>query len=223
MKNIKILLSIFLVITICLTSCNDGWLYVGDLYSSTNTKLKLYYKVVNTTTIYQIKDPNHNKYLVEKNKSFGKKLIRKSNGKVEENYRYRFKYSAGDYVFNLPSDDITEELIQLDAKDWKFIKIVSLYCIDRKSLSGLVGKSANLYWRQCDGKYMVIPSSSSEKYYDYNLKKEMCFESNNSREIIVKEELHNIEYQSVWIGKGTITENKTFTHKAAEYSLNLYK
>ena len=219
---------------------NDGWQYVCEVNCSNHKTYKLYTKTINGNIAYMVKDYDKNEYILERNYSFGKKTrkgftINKTSGDyytIEKNPSYSYKYYVS-YVgyFNIPGEDIAKELASIQAKEWQFVKVVSLYKTEeRQSCIARVRYDGNLYKRKIDGKYMVIPcgtyayivkgGTSLNVYYNKDLQRDICYEPENPRQIIIEEKSHTIAYQNeCYVLAPLIVE--WYTHKADEYSLNL--
>lgn len=220
---------------------NDGWQYVCEVKCSSCGICKLYTKTINGNIAYMVKDHDKNEHLAEHNSSFGKRTEKvyahsKADGeyyRIEKNPVYSYKYYAS-FVgyFNIPGEDIAKELASIQAKEWQFVKVISLYKTEeRQSCTARIRYDGNLYKREIDGKYMVIPcgtyssftkgGTSLNVYYNKDLQRDMCYEPKNPRKIIIKEKSHTIAYQNeCYVLAPMIVE--WYTHKADEYSLNLW-
>ena len=199
---------------------NDGWHYECDVYSRTNYKLKLYSKYIDGIICYHIIDPNGETYRVERNKYFGD----------EKDLSCKYKYTAGQYVFNLPGDNIEQEIAIIKAKKWKFIRMINLYHRIDSNWGGLDWRGemltfdcGNLYWREYDNVFKVVLGYKIMNEYvtEYNseIGSTIYKENKEAREMMVHREPHDIEYQDLYEGY-LILKTRHFEYRAAEYSLN---
>ncbi len=211
---------------------NDGWHYEYDYEVYTDRTFKLYSKVINGKIEYKIKDTYLNyDYPVEENKHFGDEKF------DSKHYKYKYVWGPPWEYFNIKGDDVERELAMIKAKRWVFVREVYLFYVE-KSMDGqhqcLEKEEANLYWRESDGEFKVVPCGKyngrefSHSYYDYELGKYKYNEPNNPREIMVEEGLNYKYYEKHivfdeymnYVNRWVDTYD-AFTHKAAEYSFDL--
>lgn len=237
-RYISISVLFVVLFMLCLPSCgnnnNGEWHYEGEVESHNHNKLHLYSKLLNGTLVYQVEVdwlPNK-KFLVKHNNSFSSEKVKRWDGskdRYQHNDTYGFKYivyiGLDDFAFNMPGENVRGELSQIKARKWNFVRMVELYRIEQQGgYNNLLKEYGNLYWRELDGKFMVIPCGKDPTtYYNEEICQRMYREQDNSRKIIVEAET-NFKYYDVHNFLDSSRNYSTcdmFTHKAAEYSLNL--
>lgn len=207
---------------------NDGWHYEYDYAVYKDRKFELYSKVINGNVEYKIKDTYLDYYYpVEKNSHFGDEEY------DPKHYKYKYVWGPPWEYFNIKGDNVEQELAWIQSKKWKFVKMIDIYSIENGVHQTLSRGYGNLYWRESDNKFMMIPCGTyyngNEAWWHYDDNgKRRGNEPEKPRKIMVEEGYHNKYYEvhklfdeynnylNAWV-----SEYRTFTHKAAEYSFNL--
>lgn len=113
-----------------------------------------------------------------------------------------------------------------------FVREVYIYYIE-KTRDGnhqcLEKEMANLYWRESDGRFKVVPCGKYSgqqleylsSYYDDELRKYKYHEPDSPRDIMVEEVLNYKYYEVHNLTEGWVEGYSAYTHKAGEYSFNL--
>lgn len=191
---------IAIVMMLLLVSCNNGWHYEMDIEAHSSLegseKVKLYSKTIDGTVVFQIKTKKGDILSVSLNPFFGDECFSTAQ------YKYRSTRSFNYYYFNIPGEDVQKEFEIIKAKKWQFLDAIRVATQTEKDIR------ANLYWRNYDQKFMIVPCGRWAAYT--TIKGESRFvEPENRREIIVEEYYHFLSPYH-------------YTHKAGEFSLNIY-